>query len=41
LFDRVKAERKNKETEPVRDFSDYIVSLDGKALGEFKTVVSV
>jgi len=41
LFDRVIVERKNKETGPARDFSSYAVSLDGKALSSFKTVVSV
>ena len=41
LFDRVKVERKNIEAGPARDFSDYTVSLDGKALSEFKTIVSV
>jgi CRISPR-associated protein Csd2 len=38
LFNRVTVERKK---EPARDFSDYKVSLDGKELGDFKTLVSV
>jgi CRISPR-associated protein Csd2 len=38
LFNRVTVERKK---EPARDFSDYMVSLDGKELGDFKTLVSV
>jgi len=41
LFDRVKVERKDSESVPARDFSAYTVSLDGKALVDFKTVVSV
>ena len=41
LFDRVKAERRESNSEPVRDFSAYTLSLDGNALTEFKTVVSV
>jgi CRISPR-associated protein Csd2 len=41
LFDRIKVEHKNSETEPARDFSAYTISLDGKALNDFKTVVSV
>jgi CRISPR-associated protein Csd2 len=41
LFDRIKIERKDKGTEPARDFSSYIISLDGKTLTNFKTVVSV
>ena len=41
LFDRVKAEHKDANSEPARDFSDYTISLDGKALTEFKTVVTV
>jgi CRISPR-associated protein Csd2 len=40
LFDRVKIERKNKNA-PTRDFSDYKVSLDGKEIGDFKTLVSI
>jgi CRISPR-associated protein Csd2 len=40
LFDRLKVEGK-REKEPARDFSDYKVSLDGKEIGGFKTVVSV
>jgi CRISPR-associated protein Csd2 len=41
LFDRIKVERKGDETGPARDFSDYTVTLDGKALSDFKTVVSI
>jgi CRISPR-associated protein Csd2 len=41
LFDRVKVERKDANSGPARDFSDYAVSLDGKALTTFKTIVSV
>ena len=41
LFDRVKVEGKDSKTVPARDFSAYTVSLDGKALVDFKTVVSV
>jgi len=41
LFDRIKVERKNTDTEPPRDFSAYNISLDGKVLTDFKTVVSV
>jgi CRISPR-associated protein Csd2 len=41
LFDRIKVERKNTESGPARDFSAYTISLDGKALTNFKTVVSV
>ena len=41
LFDRVKVEGKDSKTVPARYFSAYTVSLDGKALVDFKTVVSV
>ena len=41
LFDRVKAERKDSKSSPARDFSDYTISLDGKVLTSFKTVVAV
>ena len=41
LFDRVKVERKDSKTGPARDFSDYTISLDGKELTSFKTIVSV
>jgi len=41
LFDRIKVERKDKGTEPARDFSAYTISLNGKAQTTFKTVVSV
>ena len=39
LFDRVTVERKGSESGPARDFSAYTVSLDGKTLTGFKTVV--
>jgi CRISPR-associated protein Csd2 len=41
LFDRVKAERATDLGNAARDFSDYRVTLDGKELAQFKTVVSV
>jgi CRISPR-associated protein Csd2 len=41
LFDRVKIERKDNGAVPPRDFSAYDVTLDGKALTGFKTVISV
>lgn len=41
LFDRVKVERATDTAKAARDFSDYIVTLDGVELKEFKTVVSV
>jgi len=41
LFDRVSVERKDATSGPARDFSSYTVSLDGKVLAGFKTVVSV
>jgi CRISPR-associated protein Csd2 len=41
LFDRVKATRKEPKDKAARDFSDYSVTLDGKELSQFKTVVSV
>jgi CRISPR-associated protein Csd2 len=41
LFDRVKAERATEKTKPAREFADYRVTLDGKELAEFKTVVPV
>jgi CRISPR-associated protein Csd2 len=41
LFDRVKAERCTDMQKPARDFSDYKVTLDGKEIKEFKTVVPV
>jgi CRISPR-associated protein Csd2 len=40
LFNRVAITRKDAD-KPVRDFSDYHVTLDGKGLGDFKTIVSV
>lgn len=41
LFNRVKVERNHNKSGPARDFSDYTLTLDGKALANFKTVVSV
>jgi CRISPR-associated protein Csd2 len=41
LFKRVQIERKTDTGKPARDFSDYAVTLDGKELEEFKTIVSV
>jgi CRISPR-associated protein Csd2 len=41
LFDRVKAERATDIAKAAREFSDYRVTLDGKELEQFKTVVSV
>ena len=41
LFERVTVERKGSETGPARDFSSYVINLDGKALNCFKTVVPV
>ncbi len=41
LFDRVKSERTTDPMKPARDFSDYRVTLDGKEVKEFKTVVGV
>ncbi len=41
LFDRVKAERVTDSAKAARDFSDYKVTLDGKELKDFKTVVKV
>jgi len=41
LFERVKVEQNDKGTGPARDFSAYTISLDGNALTNFKTVVSV
>ena len=41
LFDRVKAERMTERSLPARDFSDYHITLDGKELAQFKTVVPV
>jgi CRISPR-associated protein Csd2 len=41
LFNKVKIERKNNSDKPARDFSDYGVSLDGKEIKDFKTIVSV
>jgi CRISPR-associated protein Csd2 len=41
LFDRVKSERAKGQDKPARDFSDYRVTLDGKPLSDFKTVVTL
>jgi len=41
LFDRVKAERATDSGKAARDFSDYKLTLDGKELIQFKTVVAV
>jgi len=41
LFDRVKVARKDAGSGPARDFADYTISLDGKGLTSFKTVVPV
>jgi len=41
LFERVTVERKNSESTPARDFSDYKVCLDGKELTKFKEVITV
>jgi CRISPR-associated protein Csd2 len=39
LFNRVTFERTNGDDKPARDFSDYIVYLDGTELNEFRTIV--
>lgn len=41
LFDRVKVERATDSGRAAREFSDYRVTLDGKELAQFKTVVSL
>ncbi|MBL8966584.1 MAG: type I-C CRISPR-associated protein Cas7/Csd2 [Spirochaetaceae bacterium] len=41
VFDRLKVERASDQALPPRDFSDYRITLDGKELSQFKTVVSV
>ncbi len=41
LFDRVKVARSTDTGKPARDFSDFRVTLDGKELTEFKTVIAV
>ena len=41
LFNRVKVERTKTESIPARDFSDYTISLDGKPLTGFKTIIPV
>jgi len=41
LFGRINVELVGSNSRPARDFSDYTVSLDGKVLTDFKTIVSV
>ncbi len=42
LFNRVKCERTGAEKDkPARDFSDYVITLDGKPITETKTIVNV
>ena len=42
LFNRVKCERTGAEKDkPARDFSDYVITLDGTPLAETKTIVNV
>lgn len=41
LFDRVKAVRVTESGKAAREFSDYSVTLDGKELTQFKTVVKI
>jgi CRISPR-associated protein Csd2 len=41
LFNRISIKRISDSTGPARNFSDYIVYLDGKNLDNFQTVVSV
>jgi len=41
LFGRVTVARPNADSDPPRDFSDYMVALDGKVLTEIKTVIAV
>ncbi|MDR2417654.1 MAG: type I-C CRISPR-associated protein Cas7/Csd2 [Treponema sp.] len=41
LFARVNVERNKRRGGPVRDFSDYTVTLDGQKLSGFRTLVSV
>ncbi|MDR1400269.1 MAG: type I-C CRISPR-associated protein Cas7/Csd2 [Treponema sp.] len=41
LFARVTVERNKRRAGPARDFSDYTVTLDGKELSGFRTLVSV
>ena len=42
LFSRVKCERTGVEKDkPARDFSDYVITLDGKSLTDTKTIVTV
>ncbi len=42
LFSRVKCERTGAEKDkPARDFSDYIITLDGNPITETKTIVNV
>jgi CRISPR-associated protein Csd2 len=41
LFARVSVERKTDSEKPARSFSDYEISLDGKALNERKTLINL
>lgn len=41
LFDCVKARRVTDPAKPVRDVSDYRITLDGNEMKEFKAVVLV
>lgn len=41
LFARVNVERNKRRNGPARDFSDYTVTLDGKEVNGFRTLVSV
>ena len=42
LFSRVKCERSGAEKDkPARDFSDYVITLDGNPIAETKTIVHV
>lgn len=42
LFSRVKCERAGAEKDkPARDFSDYVITLDGTPIAETKTIVNV
>lgn len=41
LFNRVKAERATDVAKASRDFADYRVTLDGKELTQFKTIITV
>jgi len=41
LFDRVKVQRTTDTSKPARDFSEYKITIDGKELNGFKTVIAV